>query len=360
MATSQALGALQDIMHNKSIFKRIKELGQEDEGSDTEPFPTSTPSPDADTESGDDSQQRYVYLKVTGDDEKGIIYERNRVLLNSGDTPYTVLKRELGDITVSGSGDDVYVRAINGLAEFDKGPVSGWKYTVNSEEPQIGAGKYLLAAEDEVHWFYFWQEETGQGTNSDGPDDRLSKSDDNKKDGKKSFADIDNASSWALPYIERAQKYGIINGDPNGKINPDAYITRAEFTTMIIKAQDIQASESYEEIYDDVKKSDWHFNYIMAAYQNGYIKGKSADSFEPDAFITREEMAVILSRLIQSSNEDKIPEDMEQVSAWATEAVRNAFSSGIMQGDGVYFYPKDFATREMAIKIIVMIYEWGK
>ena len=47
-------------------------------------------------------------------------------------------------VKISGIGQAVYVKGINGLMEFDYGGQSGWKYKVNGAYPSLGAGAYIL------------------------------------------------------------------------------------------------------------------------------------------------------------------------------------------------------------------------
>lgn len=57
-------------------------------------------------------------------------------------------------VKISGIGQDVYVKGINGLMEFDYGGQSGWKYKVNGAYPSLGAGAYILKDGDQVEWIY--------------------------------------------------------------------------------------------------------------------------------------------------------------------------------------------------------------
>lgn len=72
------------------------------------------------------------------------------ISIQGGDTAYSILTRS--GARVSGSGS--YVKGINGLYEFDKGPQSGWKYSVNGYTPNVGAGSYSVDAGDSVRWYY--------------------------------------------------------------------------------------------------------------------------------------------------------------------------------------------------------------
>jgi len=60
------------------------------------------------------------------------------------------------DLDAKGLGDQVYVRSINGLREFDKGEGSGWLYVINGDSTKGGksAGRYVLTDGDLVVWRY--------------------------------------------------------------------------------------------------------------------------------------------------------------------------------------------------------------
>ncbi|UOF92593.1 S-layer homology domain-containing protein [Fodinisporobacter ferrooxydans] len=78
------------------------------------------------------------------------------VALQADDNPYTVLIRAIGasNVISTGSGTSLYVKSIDGLSEFDKGPLSGWMYTVNGQFTNTGAGNYPLKDGDSVQWVY--------------------------------------------------------------------------------------------------------------------------------------------------------------------------------------------------------------
>ncbi|GIP39393.1 hypothetical protein J31TS4_26730 [Paenibacillus sp. J31TS4] len=96
-----------------------------------------------------------VTLSVTGDSSAGILLPSTIVTLQTGDTAYSVLARQLGGrVVASGSGGSVYVQAIDGLAQFDRGPQSGWMFSVNGVFPTVSAGSYVLKENDSVAWRY--------------------------------------------------------------------------------------------------------------------------------------------------------------------------------------------------------------
>jgi hypothetical protein len=56
------------------------------------------------------------------------------------------ITREKGiQMEVSGTASNIYEKGIDNIYEFDKGPLSGWLYTVNKEFPQKSCGAYKLS-----------------------------------------------------------------------------------------------------------------------------------------------------------------------------------------------------------------------
>lgn len=76
------------------------------------------------------------------------------IAIQSGDTVYDILKRTGVAISAKNTGQGLYIEAINGLAEFDKGPTSGWKYSVNGTEPGYDCDSYAVKPGDKINWYY--------------------------------------------------------------------------------------------------------------------------------------------------------------------------------------------------------------
>lgn len=76
-------------------------------------------------------------LSVIGDSRRGTILASTTVALKEGETAYSLLVSQLGTKVVSsGNAGSIYVKSIDGLAEFDGGPSSGWKYKTNRDADQ--------------------------------------------------------------------------------------------------------------------------------------------------------------------------------------------------------------------------------
>ncbi len=89
---------------------------------------------------------------------EGDIIAPVRVELQDGETAFTAMKRAVDQkgisIDYTGSGPTLYVKAIDDLGEFDKGPESGWVYSVNGKFPNYSAGIYNLKKGDVLRWQY--------------------------------------------------------------------------------------------------------------------------------------------------------------------------------------------------------------
>lgn len=74
-----------------------------------------------------------------------------------------------------------------------------------------------------------------------------------------SFNDIEG--HWAEETIKKFQDYGYINGYPDGSFKPDNYVTRAELAKILSSAFDLQEGEPPE--YSDVSEEDWFYPYLI-------------------------------------------------------------------------------------------------
>jgi flagellar hook assembly protein FlgD len=92
--------------------------------------------------------------------DKGYVVPSMSVVLQSGDTPWSVLKRTLDSKGIVykfkwyDTYGSVYLQSIDGDGEFDHGSNSGWMYNVNGSYPGYGASSYVLKNGDNVQWRY--------------------------------------------------------------------------------------------------------------------------------------------------------------------------------------------------------------
>lgn len=117
-----------------------------------------------------------------------------------------------------------------------------------------------------------------------------------------SFTDTDG--HWAEEYIKSLVSKGIISGRTATSFAPDAKITRAEFTTLVVKTLNLQDQKA-EQAFVDVNKDSWYNQYINIAFKNKLVFGTSDTEFAPENTVTRQEMLAILGRLVKSKDSSK-------------------------------------------------------
>ena len=176
-----------------------------------------------------------------------------------------------------------------------------------------------------------------------------------KEDEKKVlFTDINDAL-WAKKEIEEMAGMGKINGYEDGKFKPNNNITRAEFVVLVKRCFELDA-EFKEEVFEDVLAKDWYFNDVMIAYKKGLINGFD-DKFFPNKNITRQDAAVIISRVLEAKDSYENNEitftDADEISTYAKDSVIKLAKLGILAGmqDGS-FSPMMELTRAQAATIL--------
>ncbi|WP_309122498.1 InlB B-repeat-containing protein, partial [Paenibacillus sp.] len=178
------------------------------------------------------------------------------------------------------------------------------------------------------------------------------------------FQDMEN--HWAREEVELLANKLVVNGTADGIYNPDVRITRGEFVGMLVRSlglmQEGQAS------FTDVGSDDWFASSAAAAYRAGIVSGYEDGSFRPHAYVTREQMAVMILRAVEFTGQ-RLPEakstalgafaDRTEIAQWAADAVDQAWSAGLMRGtaEGV-FAPKEQTTRAECAVILKRVMEY--
>jgi hypothetical protein len=100
------------------------------------------------------------------------------------------------------------------------------------------------------------------------------------------FPDVDESASYANA-VSTLTGLGIVNGDDNGKFNPDNSVTRAEFAKMVVEALgdgDAAAASTYTSFSDC--QGHWAAGYIQTGVAKEFINGYDENTFGPDDTVT--------------------------------------------------------------------------
>lgn len=185
------------------------------------------------------------------------------------------------------------------------------------------------------------------------------------EENKVAFTDIND--HWAKNSIEFLVKKGIIKGKSENVFDPEGKITRAEFTSLIVRLFELKSQDDKTINFSDVKPGAWYYEEVKAAYDNGIANGLSENSFGSLNNIKREEMITIVIRILEQkeplqnfASSDKnldLFSDKGQISNWALDCMSKAVKYGIISGRANNILaPKDNTTRAEAATIIMGLY----
>ena len=149
--------------------------------------------------------------------------------------------------------------------------------------------------------------------------------------------------------------FAYVIGYPDGKVHPKGNISRAETATIffrLLKSDIRDGNLTADNDFSDVSDGQWHNKAISTMAKLGIVKGRRADSFDPDASITRAEFAAICARFNTKPVENS--GSFSDISGhWAENEIERAAAFGWISGypDGT-FRPDARITRAEAMTMI--------
>ncbi|MFZ7132602.1 MAG: S-layer homology domain-containing protein [Eubacteriales bacterium] len=167
------------------------------------------------------------------------------------------------------------------------------------------------------------------------------------------FSDIGN--HWARDNINQWVEKGLINGYGDGTFKPNGYITRGEFITLVNNV--INSAEEIDINFDDVTEEEWYYRELQKAIFLGYIKGYEDNTFRANENISRQEVAVILQKIVQldPSEENTLGSfsDSSDIPEWSREAIQLAVQKGYLSGyEDNSLKAANYITRAESVKVL--------
>lgn len=148
--------------------------------------------------------------------------------------------------------------------------------------------------------------------------------------------------------------FGFINGYPDGSFKPANNITRSEFMALTNRA--FGFSDTVDIKFSDVNSKQWFYKDAAKAVKAGFIQGANG-KLMPLENITRQEMAVILSRLTKkeaaAADETVIKNltDSKEIPAWSKAAISTSMKAGFFAG----FVDKSFKPTEKITRLEAVV-----
>lgn len=171
--------------------------------------------------------------------------------------------------------------------------------------------------------------------------------------------EADAVAPWALDDVREAVAAGLIPAALQGSY--DAPLTRRAFASLAVRlVRTLGADLPAEPVYfSDCTDPD-----VLAAASWGIVRGRGGGVFDPEAAITRQEAAILLTRIAEllalppAEGEAAAFADAESVSGYAQAAVAQVHALGVMTGypDG-RFAPQEAYTRQQACLAVWRLYQ---
>lgn len=153
----------------------------------------------------------------------------------------------------------------------------------------------------------------------------------------KRFVDVPE-NHWAAESIDAVAGLGLVEGIGGNRYDTVSFMTRGSLATVLFRLSN--GKNTSESIFKDVEKDEWYVDGVMWAAKCGVVRGVGAELFKPNDFITREQLAVMLSRYaklvgLDTKADTKVLEkfsDSADTGDWAENGVAWCVEKGILRG----------------------------
>ncbi|MBE7004038.1 MAG: hypothetical protein E7425_07105 [Ruminococcaceae bacterium] len=159
---------------------------------------------------------------------------------------------------------------------------------------------------------------------------------------------------WYADAVAYMTDAGLMNGAGGDKFDPDGAFTRAQLATVLYRMAGSPAVTG-EDSFSDTVPGAWYADAVLWAEQNKVVNGIDNGQFGPERATTQEQLVTMLYR--DAGEPESVAAD--DASGWAAKAVSWARTEGFLGGSGLGFTPKADASRAQ-IAVIVSRYLQSK
>ena len=173
------------------------------------------------------------------------------------------------------------------------------------------------------------------------------------------FVDVP-AGAYYYDAVLWAAEGGIVTGTDAVHFSPDASCTRAQLVAFLWRAAGSPVV-NYAMNFTDVDGGAYYAEAVRWAASEKVVEGTTAETFAPDAAVTRAQVVTMLYRFAKAQGMDTTQggmairefDDFDAVPAYALEAMDWAVNAGVLKGDNNRLLPQDNCTRA---QIVTMLY----
>ena len=259
------------------------------------------------------------------------------------DKTVTVVLHPQANGSASGTLDANHVPAIMIPAAGYENTPGHWDVTPNTEKNGISGN---------VTYTYIF----GKKHHSSSDDNNNSSKDENKdKDNNKDNNTGETTPTKVPALLNGSNHFAYVVGYKDGNVRPQGNITRAETAAIffrLLKEEVRSENLSKHNDFADVTEDSWYNTAVSTMAGMNILKGRTANSFAPQAPITRAEFAAICARFDSGRAEEN--SGFTDISGhWAEKEIERAATLGWVSGytDGS-FHPDAPITRAEAMTLI--------
>lgn len=176
------------------------------------------------------------------------------------------------------------------------------------------------------------------------------------------FVDV-AAEEWYGDAVATVYAQGLMMGTAEDTFAPELVATRGMVVSILHRLAGSPTVSA--EVFEDVTADDWYGQAVAWAANEGIASGTSAETFSPNAAVTREQLAALLCNFAAQQGVDTTAcselstfEDAASVSAWARESVSWATAEGLLSGiSATTLAPQGEATRAQLAAMLVRFSE---
>ena len=231
-----------------------------------------------------------------------------------------------------------------------------YQYGINQQFTLPETGAYELTAFDEGIWTTTAYV-TAEGSGSAQPDPEPEQPEEPATVA--GFTDV-AADAWYASFVETVAEKGLFSGNPDGTFAPNANMTYAQFLVVL--------SQFSGETVTPVEGGAWYEGYVNWAQP--LIPAGMAEDFDPNAAITRQDMAALFGTFLNAYDYSAEPVNQDEpaftdaasIADYADSGVELCYQLGIMSGkDNNRFDPAGTTTRaEVAVTMTQMARVMGR
>lgn len=173
----------------------------------------------------------------------------------------------------------------------------------------------------------------------------------------------DTKGHWAKTAIDYVVSKGYFYGLSKTEFGPNKSITRGQFVSVLGRMLNVNVNDYKDQNFKDVKSGMYYSPYIAWANKVGIVSGVGQGNFAPDKELTREEMAVMMTKFLKLSGKNlnakgktNAFKDNEKIQGWAKDSVNEMARLGLVSGMGDgNFAPKSPFTRAQVAQVLYNI-----